>query len=38
MLSVSDLTLASIYSLEYQRKMKRTHHKFHKMIEELYGR
>ncbi|XP_023709855.1 protein C15orf41 homolog isoform X2 [Cryptotermes secundus] len=35
---VSDLTLASIYSLEYQRKMKRTHQKFYNIIEELYDR
>lgn len=36
--SVSEYTLGSIYSIEYQRKMRRTHQKFCKIVEELYYR
>ncbi|XP_069682201.1 CDAN1-interacting nuclease 1 isoform X2 [Periplaneta americana] len=36
--NVSDYTLGSIYSFEYQRKMKKNHQKFSKMTEELYRR
>ncbi|KAJ9599051.1 hypothetical protein L9F63_010508, partial [Diploptera punctata] len=35
---VSEYTLGSIYSLEYQRKMKQNHQKFNTMTEDLYRR